>query len=591
MLDPRIYRMGLVPLVFAVIVLAFSLGDQQAPLGTSLAPDAFNGQNAYGTMLQLARQYPQRRSGSAGDYEVAGAVAGALRQDGFTVTRHHFQAQTADGPRELQDVVGTLAGQRPGTIAVVAHRDAVGSPAQAELSGTAVMLELARLLAGETQQHTFVLASVSGAVGAAGAAHLARELPQPVDAVVVLGDLAGVHVRQPVVVPWSDGRAVAPPLLRNTLGARVSTQAGLAAESGGLGGQIAHLAFPMSPSEQAPFLAAGQPAVLVSLAGERAPGPDEPVSLARISGMGRAVLQALHALDTGSRVPAPSTYLLWSGKVVPAWAIRLLVLVLILPVGAATLDGLARVRRRGHSILRGAGHVLLAAVPFLLAALVVALSRLVGLIGAAPASPVAGGAVALGSGGAATLALAAGVLIAGLTWLRPRAGVLPRMSRHGERGADGPDPDLAAGLLVVLCLTALITWWANPFAGLLMIPALHLWMWMVAPRGRLPAPALLVMLLAGLCLPALVALYDAMTLGLGPIGVAWSWALLLAGGGVGWLVVLEWSLFIGCALAGAAIAVRAARAPRPEPAPVTVRGPVTYAGPGSLGGTESALRR
>ena len=25
--------------------------------------------------------------------------------------------------------------------------------------------------------------------------------------------------------------------------------------------------------------------------------------------------------------------------------------------------------------------------------------------------------------------------------------------------------------------------------------------------------------------------------------------------------------------------------------PVTVRGPVTYAGPGSLGGTESALRR
>jgi len=28
-----------------------------------------------------------------------------------------------------------------------------------------------------------------------------------------------------------------------------------------------------------------------------------------------------------------------------------------------------------------------------------------------------------------------------------------------------------------------------------------------------------------------------------------------------------------------------------QPLDVTVRGPVTYAGPGSLGGTESALRR
>ena len=36
----------------------------------------------------------------------------------------------------------------------------------------------------------------------------------------------------------------------------------------------------------------------------------------------------------------------------------------------------------------------------------------------------------------------------------------------------------------------------------------------------------------------------------------------------------------------------AARAPQVDPAaPITVRGPQGYAGPGSLGGTESALRR
>ena len=54
MLDPRIYRMGLIPVVLAVIVLAFSLGDQPAPLTTTLAPDAYSGQNAYATMSTLA---------------------------------------------------------------------------------------------------------------------------------------------------------------------------------------------------------------------------------------------------------------------------------------------------------------------------------------------------------------------------------------------------------------------------------------------------------------------------------------------------------------------------------------------------------
>jgi hypothetical protein len=41
----------------------------------------------------------------------------------------------------------------------------------------------------------------------------------------------------------------------------------------------------------------------------------------------------------------------------------------------------------------------------------------------------------------------------------------------------------------------------------------------------------------------------------------------------------------------AGVIVLASRQPRPEQAPVTVRGPASYAGPGSLGGTESALRR
>jgi hypothetical protein len=99
------------------------------------------------------------------------------------------------------------------------------------------------------------------------------------------------------------------------------------------------------------------------------------------------------------------------------------------------------------------------------------------------------------------------------------------------------------------------------------------------------------MVVAGLALPLLVAAQYALALGLNPLQAAWSWVLLVAGGGYGLLSAVEWSLFLGCAVSVISIAASALREPRAEPLPITVRGPVTYAGPGSLGGTKSALRR
>ena len=54
MLDPRIYRTGLVLVAMAVLVLAFSLENQQGAVSSSLAPDAFNGQNVYNSMVSMA---------------------------------------------------------------------------------------------------------------------------------------------------------------------------------------------------------------------------------------------------------------------------------------------------------------------------------------------------------------------------------------------------------------------------------------------------------------------------------------------------------------------------------------------------------
>jgi hypothetical protein len=590
MLDPRIYRAGLIPVVLAVVVLAFSLGDQQGPLTTTLAPQAFNGASTYSTLSYLTHRYPERRPGSTGDARLADYLRGQLSGYGFTVSTDSFTGRTVDGTRSLQNVIAVRAGQQNGSIVVVADRDALGSPAAASLSGTAVMLELANALSGETLQHTVVLASTAGSAGEAGALRLARTLQRPVDAVLALGDLAGVALRQPVVVPWSNSQLVAPPQLRNTVASALTAQTGLPPGGAGLIGQLAHLAFPMVATEQGPFGSSGLPAVLFSRSGERAPAANEPTSQAQITATGRTVLQTVSALDGAPAVPAPSTYLSFSGKTIPAWAVGLLALALILPVLIAAIDGLARARRRGHPILRWVGWVLTAAVPFALAVVIVLLAHAVGVIGSAPPTPLPAGAIPLHGGELALFVVLACTILGGLVWLRP---VLVRILAPGSgvRGNDPHGAGAAAGVLLVLCLLTLAIWLANPFAALLLVPALHLWLWIVVPDVRLPTPAAIALLLAGLALPVVIALNYATTLGLDPIQTLWSWVLLVAGGAVGVVAALEWSIALGCLVSVAAIALRTARQPRPEPVPVTIRGPVSYAGPGSLGGTESALRR
>jgi hypothetical protein len=591
MLDPRIYRMGLVPVVLAVIVLAFSLGNQPGPLTTSLAPDAYSGQNAYAAMNSLASRFPDRAPGSAGDRGLASFLANQLGPHGyqFSVSTTSFRGTTPRGPRTLENVIATRAGQQNGSIVVVAQRDALGSPATTQLSGTAVLMELARVLSGETLQHTIVLASTSGTAGGAGAAGLVRALPRPIDAVIVLGDLAATNIRQPIVVPWSNGQQVAPLVLRNTVGATLAGQAGQPPSGTSLLGQLAHLVLPMAPSGQAPFDQAGDPAVLLSLSGEQQSGARAQPCLADISATGRAALQAVNALDGDPRIPAPSSYLIFSGKTVPAWAVRLLGLALILPVLFAAIDGMARARRRGHPILRWVAWVVAGAVPFVLSALIVRFAEAIGAISGATAVPLAGGVISLHAGELAFLAALACLIVVGvpaLRWLVARRLGLSRFKVSGSYGEGA-----AAGVLIVLCVVALAIWLANPFAALLLFPALHLWLWVVVPDVKVPRPAVALLLVCGLALPVLVAAQYAISLGLGPLQAAWSWVLLVGGGSFGLSGAIEWSLYLGCAISVIAIAGRSVRQPQSEPAPVTVRGPVTYAGPGSLGGTKSALRR
>jgi hypothetical protein len=303
----------------------------------------------------------------------------------------------------------------------------------------------------------------------------------------------------------------------------------------------------------------------------------------RVAAFGRSALRSLIALDTGPAIAdEPSAFLITQRKVLPGWAVRVLVASLLLPMWIAAVDGLARVRRRREPVAGGLRWVLAGALPFALTGAFIVLLALVGLLAAAPRAPVPGGAIPVSWG---VLAAAAAVFLAGWVLLRPTA--LRALAAHRPPTTAGH----AAAVLVVLASGTFVLWLRNPYAALLLVPAAHLWLLAVAPEVRLPPPASVGLVLLGLVPLALACGAVAGQLGLGAREAGWTALLLLAGGHIGPAAWLGWSVLAGCGVGAALVALRLRPEVPPLP-PVTTRGPLLHhAGPGSLGGTESALRR
>jgi Peptidase family M28 len=597
MLNWRLYRVAFVPFVFALAVAAFSLGRRPLPVTSTLAPDAFEGARAFTELQRLQARFPDRRPGSAADSRLAVQIASTLKQfggahgGGFSVRVDHFDAQTIDGKRRLSTVIAERPGSTSETpLLIVAHRDAALRGSEAELSGTAALLELARVFAARETKRTIVLASTSGGSGGdAGAARLASQLHGPFDAAIVLGDLAGAGMRAPAVVPFSDGQGSAPLQLQRTVADAIEHEAGIDPGAPSTLGQLVHLALPLALGEQGALNADGLPAVLVQVSGERGPAAHAPVSAARLEGFGRAVLSALDALDAAPDISrAKQTGVLLQRQTMPAWALRLLAITLLFPPLITVADGFARLRRRRMPVRRWLVWTLTCALPFFSCAVLAYLLGWLGILGAAPAIPAPPRAMPLN--GQATTAIVAVALTFALAWLLWTA--LVRRLEWGAR----PDPEVAGlSAMIVLVSVGVIVWFVNPLAALLLVPALHLWLVLAAPELRpRRIPALALLLAPVLPLALLIAFYGHQ-LGMGPGSLAWTAVQMLAGGHIGIPGALIWSLALG---GGAAVTLLVVRSPplpgRPRGADgveVTIRGPMSYAGPGSLGGTESALRR
>jgi Peptidase family M28 len=596
MLNGRLYRAALVPVVFALAIAAFSLTSRPRPLSATLAPDAFQGSSALAELKSLAAAYPQRRPGSTGDGQLAGRIAhdleglGGTAGGGFSVQRNRFSGQTIDGERTLTTVVAQRPGSTSATpIVILAHRDAAAPGSQAELSGTAALLELARVFAARETRRTIILVSTSGGSGgAAGAGAFATSLHGPVDAAMVLGDLAGTHLARPFVVPFSSGYGSAPLQLQRTLSDALTHEAGTNPGAPTALGQLSHLTFPLTVGEQGPLNAVGIPAVLLQVSGERGPSAHEPVSLERLEGSGRAVLSTVDALDAAPDISSTmETGVQLQRKTLPAWALELIVATLLFGPLFVAVDGLARMRRRHAPIGRWVLWTLTCALPFFACALLAYLLGRLGILAAAPPAPAMPGALPLD--GSAAAALIAVTLVFALAWIGWRT-LVGRLG-WGSR----PDPE-AAGLsmLLVLLGVSLLVWALDPFAALLFVPAVHLWLLLAAPELRPRPLASLALVGLGLAPLLLLVVFYAHQLGLGPGELAWTALLIVAGGHVGLAGALLWSIAFGCAAAAVMLCVTQPAAPpglSSDDFEITIRGPMSYAGPGSLGGTESALRR
>ena len=590
MIEPRIYRVAFAPAVLAVVLVMFSLQSSPRALEQGLPADVvFEGAAAQTQAQRIVDAAPDRRAGTAGDRRAARLVAEAFRQSGFTVEVDRFEHEE----EELVNVVGRRAGESGRQIVVVADRDASGVPdAAGSASDTAALLQLARVFQGRPSEKTLVLASVDGSsLGQVGATRLMRSLPDPdqVDGIVTVSELGYGGNDPPAVIGWSTDTDRASQRLQRTAVASVREETGTVAPATGMLGQVGRLSFPLGIGAQGVLLGGGYDAVRIAGGGERedtSGTTGDAVDRDRLGTLGRVMLRTVNALDGAVRDPGrPSAYVTVAGQVMPGWVLAVLGLTLIFPALVASVDAFARVRRRRSPVTPWLAWLAAGTFAFVLG---IGLAHLLDLVGAVdpPAAPVAPDLVPLDAG---ALAVMAGVVIVVVgAWVGLRRAVV------------AADPDLATpsapGAAVVLSLAMtiglVVLWLVNPFSALIMVPALHLWMLATLVD---PAPGKrtrLALVAGGLVLPALLVLYQLLVLGLNPLAGAWYLLLLVTGGHISVVSSLLGCLFVG--VLGGVIAVARSTppaAPRPPREVPKVRGPAGYAGPGSLGGTDSALRR
>ena len=577
----RLYRGTWLLVGIPLLAAAFSVHKPgPLPPPTIALPASFDAPSAVTLASELARIYPDRAPGSAGAAGAVQWVRDQLTPYGLRVEPERFRADVPGlGERTLVNQVVTVPGRSPDEIVVLAHRDDVGTGpgANNNASGIAALILLARSYGttygarAVSPQHTLVfVATDGGAFGDLGARHFAESHQGRIVDAVVLDTLAS-DGRPRLALAGNEPRLASPGFVE-TAALRVLEQAGRRPEHPGALAQLVDLGFPFTLHEQGPLLAQGIPALTLTTGGERPPSAfaDQPERLnrVRLAELGRAAQQLLRWLDAGAELaPGTARYVYFGPRVLPGWAIELVLLAALLPFLVSAVDLFARCRRR-HIPLTPALRSYRSRVGFWLwAAILFWLFALIGIWPSAPAVPLPPGAAPANDW--PVIGVLALIFLVGLGWLVARARLVPRGPVSATEQLAG-----ATAALLALAVVSLLVVATNPFALIFLLPSLHAWLWLPHVRRR-PIWTRLAVLGAGFLGPLLLLGSFAFRYGLG-LDAPWYVAELTATGYVKLAAVAIAVAWLGAA--GQMTALTVGRyAPYPSARERPPRGPLREA--------------
>jgi hypothetical protein len=545
----RLYRGTWLLVGIPLLAAAFSVHKPNPlPAPQPALPASFDGSEAVALTSDLARVYPDRVPGTSGAVGARQWVREQLAPYGLKVTADPFRAKLPGlGERTLVNQIVVVPGHSPDEIVVMAYRDddGRGPGANNNGSGLAALIQLAQSYGSSagaravSPQHTLVfVATDGGAFGMLGARRFAATHPGHVVAAINLAALAG---RGPprLVLTGLEPRLASPAFVE-TAAQRVLAQAGRRPAHASALGQLIDLAFPYTLHEQGPLLAHGMPALTLTSGGERPPSTflDRPDQLdqIRLEQLGRSAQELLRWLDYGAELaPGTARYVYFGPRVLPGWAIELVLLAMLLPFLVSAVDLFARCRRRHIPLAPALRSYRSRAWFWLWAALLFELFALAGVWPSAPSVPLPPDA----SPGTnwPVIGLLALLALVAVGWLVARQRLTPWRPVSATEELAG-----ATGALLALAVVALLVVATNPFALIFLLPSLHAWLWLPHVRPR-PLWTRLAVLGVGFLGPLLLAGSLAARYGLG-LDTPWYVAELTATGfvrlpaiaiAVGWL--------------------------------------------------------
>ncbi len=467
-------------LAVAAVVAVVALFTLQSPETPPLSREsvAFDGARAMDDVRTIATEFPRRVAGSEQDGRLTLWLVAQLEEIGLEASIESFPAQRAGRDVGLQNVYAFDEGTARGTIALVANRDIVRSATQGandNATGVATLLELARVFALTSHRHRLLFLWTDGdAEGGLGAADfVARHEVDDLIGVVGVRAVAPNGATALRVEGWSDSPRLAPPWLWLLAAPATRSTGAPPAELPGALAQVLRLAAPLGGGLQAPFVAAGVPAVSLTAVAPDVPPPVdtlETVSGQTLARVGGAVQAMVMTID-GAKLPpdrSGGTIFLTRQRTLPGRSLAVLLVALFVPLLTVTLDLYAQCRRARLAPRPAWVRAALAAIPWLVAVSLAYLANVVGVLPEGPGGVLVPCAEVVAEPRYLRIALLAAVFALVAVYV---AGVERRVGRRLPTDSRSLVLVAHASLLLIAAGVALL----NVYSLLLVLPAALLW--------------------------------------------------------------------------------------------------------------------